>query len=532
MEVKEEFQQQQQQQKLEAAASITVETAHAKKAARFSCDTQLSTLAAVISGSYSTVAQNCIDLLRVLQVPEDDEEIDCEEEDAWLVPGALMSAAGKRPGAEGSAGAGSDSDNGGEGSSEEEGDSDYVEGRGARLAREMQQNSGAEMGKTMDPLLAELAGLNRPSLKRRRGTGTGGTGGTFERKKRRQSKQQGLSSKLRDAQSYRRAFSRAWLALLSLPALTSVQLKLLLRHLPEHVVPRLSNPLLLADFLSQTYRAGGLVAVLALESLFHLIASYNLDYPDFFLSLYNLCTVEVFSAKYRCKFMKLLNAALKSVNIPVYVVGAFVKRLARLALHSPTPNAPFFLAQCTWLLRQHPQSQRLIHSTRGKSKSTAETHAVAGSSSSSGASGGTSGGGAQCVDRFDNNESVDLDRAGALQSSLWEADALRALHLHGAALLAHKLAENKASTMSSATAARDRATGTATGGGETGVAAFIHVEDYLETSYASMLEIALAGGGGDGGAGRKKTMKRSAALAYEKPTAAVAEGGLVHSCFG
>jgi U3 small nucleolar RNA-associated protein 19 len=129
-------------------------------------------------------------------------------------------------------------------------------------------------------------------------------------------------------------------------------------------VPSLRNPMLLADYLTQSYRVGGVVAVLALESLFHLIMHHNLDYPDFFRSLYRLCTVEVFSARYRVTFMKLLNASLKSVNIPAYVAAAFAKRLAHLALHTPSPNAPFCIAQCTWLLRQHPQTQPLIHRSK------------------------------------------------------------------------------------------------------------------------------------------------------------------------
>eukprot|EP00605_Chrysophyceae_sp_TOSAG23-4_P002958 GSChrysophyteH1.ASY1.ANO1.3257.1 assembled CDS len=134
----------------------------------------------------------------------------------------------------------------------------------------------------------------------------------------------------------KKVFSEAWLSLLALP-LTNTQHKLVLKHLPEHVMPNLNNPLLLADFLYRSYSKGGVIAVLALQSLFNLIVQHNLDYPDFFISLYDLCTTEVFQAKYREQFLPLLHASLKSVNIPAYIVASFVKRLMQLALLVPAP---------------------------------------------------------------------------------------------------------------------------------------------------------------------------------------------------
>lgn len=110
------------------------------------------------------------------------------------------------------------------------------------------------------------------------------------------------TEQLRDLDSYQKAFSKAWLSLLSLSQLSLAQHKIILRHLPDNVMPHLFRPLTLADYLSQCFTLGGVVAVLSLESLFTLIVEYNLDYPDFFLSLYRLCTVEVFSAKYRGEY--------------------------------------------------------------------------------------------------------------------------------------------------------------------------------------------------------------------------------------
>ena len=112
--------------------------------------------------------------------------------------------------------------------------------------------------------------------------------------------------------------------------LTDAQHKIVLKHLPEHVIGVMTHPLLLADYLTESYERGSIVAILALESPFQLVVKFNLDYPKFFVSLYRLCTNEVFSAKYRGKFMKLLSMCLKSANMPAYLVASFAKRLSQL----------------------------------------------------------------------------------------------------------------------------------------------------------------------------------------------------------
>ena len=149
-----------------------------------------------------------------------------------------------------------------------------------------------------------------------------------------------------DELSHKKVFSKAWLTLLALP-LTKSQHKLVLKHLPDHVVAYMANPLLLADYLTLSYECGGHFCA-CLIFLFTLIVAHNLDYPDYFPSLYRLCTLENFSAKFRGKFMSLLSASLRSVNLQSYA-AAFVKRLMRLALVAPSPSALYCIAQVTWL---------------------------------------------------------------------------------------------------------------------------------------------------------------------------------------
>lgn len=270
-----------------------------------------------------------------------------------------------------------------------------------------------------------------------------------------------------DARCHRKAFGRAWLALLAVP-MTPAQHKTVLRHIPDLVMPHLDQPLLLADYLTRSYECGGVTAVLALESLFNVILKHNLDYPQFFRSLYRLCTVEVFSAKYRTKFMKLLNASLKSVNLTAYVVASFIKRLARVSLSAPGPVALFCLAQITWLLRRHPQCLRLINKTSTGSSSGADT--------------------------FKPEEEDDLEQTGALESSLWELDALRRHHFHAVATLASAL-DNESSTQSGAKEVP------------------LNIDDFINNTFATLIE------------GELKGVKRHSALSFTAADLAAASGG-------
>jgi len=295
------------------------------------------------------------------------------------------------------------------------------------------------------------------------------------------------TEQLTDLPSYVKAFSKAWLCLLSMP-LTLAQHKQVLKHLPDHVIPYLNKPLLLADYLTRSYEQRGVVSVLALDSLFQLIVKYNIDYPNFWVSLYRLCTVEVFAAKYRSKFMNLLALCLSSSNLPAYLVAAFVKRLAGLALQVPSPAALFCIAEVTMLLRKHPSCMVLVH--RGKVK--ASTLPLPES--------GTSEGGA-FVDSYNRLEESNLEHAKALNSSLWEMQALQRHHLHSVATMATAL-ESSESTL-------------------TGVdAPHLRVQDFVDVNYESLIEEEL---------GRAK---KHSVLAFKQPSTAISPTSCVQLCFG
>jgi U3 small nucleolar RNA-associated protein 19 len=227
--------------------------------------------------------------------------------------------------------------------------------------------------------------------------------------------------------------------------------------------------LLLADYLTQSYALGGVVSVLALESLFQLITQHNLDSPHYFTSLYQLCTLSVFNAKYRAKFMRLLHLSLRSGNLPAYLVSAFSKRLATLALHLSAPALPFCLLQITWLLKHHQQILCLLHRD------------VAVQSACS------------VLD--------DLEQVHALGSSLWELEALEQHALYDLAKRAASLRDPQST-------------------GALSAAVTVLDAGVLEQGYAALLEEAL-----------NKKKKLNVAMAYRAPTQLCPPSSLVGKIF-
>jgi len=155
---------------------------------------------------------------------------------------------------------------------------------------------------------------------------------------------------------HNKAFEAAWVATLKLPMRPHTYKRVLLR-LPEHVMPFMHSPARLCDFLTAGYELGGLSSVLALSGLFILMRVHNLDYPNFYASLYRTLQPEVFHAKHRARFFRLLTICLSSPSLPAHVVGAFLKKLNRLALAAPPSGALYVLALTKNVLQKHRDSE-------------------------------------------------------------------------------------------------------------------------------------------------------------------------------
>ncbi|KAL2099845.1 hypothetical protein ACEWY4_004239 [Coilia grayii] len=159
---------------------------------------------------------------------------------------------------------------------------------------------------------------------------------------------------------HKRVFERTWLVFLKYKLPGSMYKKVLV-ILHDSILPHMSEPTLMIDFLTAAYDVGGAISLLALNGLFVLMHQHNLEYPDFYNKLYNLLEPSVFHVKYRARFFHLANLFLSSTHLPVYLVAAFAKRLSRLALTAPPSALVMLLPLICNLIRRHPSCRVLIH---------------------------------------------------------------------------------------------------------------------------------------------------------------------------
>ncbi|KAK1424074.1 hypothetical protein QVD17_19386 [Tagetes erecta] len=200
-------------------------------------------------------------------------------------------------------------------------------------------------------------------------------------------------------------FTKAWMAFLTLPLPIDVYKEVLVT-LHQAVIPYLSNPILLCDFLTKSYDIGGVISVMALSSLFILMTEHGLEYPNLYVKLYALLQPSIFIAKHRAKFFQLLDSCLKSPLLPAYLAASFAKKLSRLALTAPPSGGLVIIALIHNLLRRHPSINCLVHQEENDQTAKDETIIKPG------------------IDLF-NNEETDLLKTNAMRSSLWEIDTLR-----------------------------------------------------------------------------------------------------------
>ncbi|KAJ1666408.1 Maturation and nuclear export of 40S ribosomal subunits interacting protein [Coemansia sp. RSA 1813] len=217
--------------------------------------------------------------------------------------------------------------------------------------------------------------------------------------------------------AHRKAFSEAWLALLRLP-LTPETYKQILLIMHKRIIPHMTDPKALMDFLSNSYDVGGSTSLLALNGLFTLITDYNLNYPQFYEKLYALLDRNLFHVKYRARFFRLLEVFLASSHLPAYLIAAFAKRISRLALSAPPSGAVIAIPMVYNLLKAHPSCMVLIHRMPGFDSETGEQ---------------------KVTEEIDPYVSTELDPAKcmALQSSLWELATLQHHYYANIATLAN-----------------------------------------------------------------------------------------------
>jgi len=177
---------------------------------------------------------------------------------------------------------------------------------------------------------------------------------------------------------------------------------MVLQRLPTAVLPHVPKPLRYCDLLSDGYDRGGVDAVLALKGLFTLMLKHNLEFPRFYARLYALLSPEALQGPHRSSFALELQLLLSSTGLPAYLLAAFAKRLARLALHSTPSSAALSCGLIFNVMLQHPSVRSLVNRPIGAARPLAPEDA----------------------DPFLPDE-PEPEACRAVDSCLWEVDSLR-----------------------------------------------------------------------------------------------------------
>ncbi|CAH8373152.1 unnamed protein product [Eruca vesicaria subsp. sativa] len=238
-----------------------------------------------------------------------------------------------------------------------------------------------------------------------------------EKKKKNKDQDSNLLSPTTIAKRMKLKFTKAWISFLRLPLPLDVY-KEVLASIHQTVIPHLSNPAMLCDFLTKSYDIGGVVSVMALSSLFILMTEHGLEYPNFYEKLYALLVPSVFVAKHRARFLQLLDACLRSSLLPAYLAASFTKKLSRLSLSVPPSGSLVITALIYNLLRRHPTINHLVHQEPVENANEANSEADEDSESRPKTNKKLG------IDYF-NSQDTDLKKTGAMRSSLWEIDTLR-----------------------------------------------------------------------------------------------------------
>ena len=178
-------------------------------------------------------------------------------------------------------------------------------------------------------------------------------------------------------QSYkhRHAHQEAWLSVLRIPNIPMRTQKRILEHVSTYVLRICPSPLRFAEYFTMSFKGGttsttannssvnnSLTSILSLHGLFTLILQHQLEYPQYYNSLYQLLHPRILYTKHRTRFLKLLSTSLLSNSmLPAYVVASFCKKLLRMGLSGPPSGALFVLALVSNLLRKFGECGCLVH---------------------------------------------------------------------------------------------------------------------------------------------------------------------------
>eukprot|EP01028_Stygiella_incarcerata_P005821 TRINITY_DN2414_c0_g1_i1.p1 TRINITY_DN2414_c0_g1~~TRINITY_DN2414_c0_g1_i1.p1 ORF type:complete len:643 (+),score=168.20 TRINITY_DN2414_c0_g1_i1:97-2025(+) len=241
-----------------------------------------------------------------------------------------------------------------------------------------------------------------------------------------------IPAKMTNGRSLRKAFEETLIEYVRYSAKFPRRLlKSFIGSIDVNVMPHILSPIVLMDFLKDTYKHGGILAIRALRGIFMLMTQHRLEYPKFYEKVYALLRPEIMRMNDRSEFFSLLDIFLSSPMLPAYIAAAFAKRIARLALFSPVSGQLVALPFIHSILARHTACLRMIHSAKETDSATRVGREGWKKDSGDGHEGDKCEDDgddairrAVSLDPFDVDDD-NLETCRALESSLWEVETMR-----------------------------------------------------------------------------------------------------------
>ena len=164
----------------------------------------------------------------------------------------------------------------------------------------------------------------------------------------------------REIKDFSKLLSKVWLQFLSY-GMSHDTLVRVLQIMDTDILPNLTDPKVLLDFLTSALDSGGVLSILSLKSLVVLIHKHRLEYPGLYTKLYSLLTVELTYSEHFGEFLVLFDLVTTSTHLPQYIVAAYMKRLAGISIHAPAHSIQPMLVLISNLVARHPNCSVMLH---------------------------------------------------------------------------------------------------------------------------------------------------------------------------
>ncbi|XP_063545827.1 nucleolar complex protein 4 homolog [Cydia strobilella] len=130
--------------------------------------------------------------------------------------------------------------------------------------------------------------------------------------------------------------------------------------LVDRIMPYLTKPVLVTDFLCDSLDCGSAIGMIALRGVMELVIEHDIDFPDIYDRLYGMFEPDMFATRSKRRLIHITDVFLSSTRVPETIIASFAKRLARLALVASPEDAQELLRLIANMVYRHPGLKRML----------------------------------------------------------------------------------------------------------------------------------------------------------------------------